>query len=76
MGRASHGVSDGCWYYELDVLEPAGGDKNAHVRFGWATCRADLHGPVGYDQFGFAYRDIQVLFKIPSVHWCCCNGMY
>lgn len=30
----------------------------AHVRLGWATAEAAIMAPVGYDAFGFAYRDV------------------
>lgn len=56
MARASHGVSAGCWYWECAVASdrPAG----CHYRVGWATKKAPLQAPVGYDRWSFAYRDV------------------
>ncbi|KAL6642239.1 hypothetical protein ACP70R_020420 [Stipagrostis hirtigluma subsp. patula] len=55
MVRATRGVAAGAWYFEVRVvhLGPTG-----HTRLGWATNRADLQTPVGYDAYGFGYRDI------------------
>ncbi|GJN28334.1 hypothetical protein PR202_gb16444 [Eleusine coracana subsp. coracana] len=55
MVRATRGVAAGTWYFEVKVvhLGPTG-----HTRLGWATNRADLQTPVGYDAYGFGYRDI------------------
>jgi Set1/Ash2 histone methyltransferase complex subunit ASH2 len=55
MVRATRGVAAGAWYFEVKVvhLGPTG-----HTRLGWATNRADLQTPVGYDAYGFGYRDI------------------
>ena len=53
--RASHGVSVGCWYYELEVgamsKEAVGGVQGGHCRVGWAMDRVsyeDLEAPIGY----------------------------
>ncbi|XP_062203023.1 protein TRAUCO-like [Phragmites australis] len=55
MVRATRGVAAGAWYFEVKVMHlgPTG-----HTRLGWATNRADLQTPVGYDAYGFGYRDI------------------
>ncbi|KAL5206166.1 hypothetical protein ABZP36_034375 [Zizania latifolia] len=55
MVRATRGVASGAWYFEVKVLRlgPSG-----HTRLGWATNNADIHAPVGYDVFGFGYRDM------------------
>ncbi|TVU26972.1 hypothetical protein EJB05_29550, partial [Eragrostis curvula] len=55
MVRATRGVAAGAWYFEIKVMHlgPSG-----HTRLGWATNRADLQTPVGYDSYGFGYRDI------------------
>lgn len=29
-----------------------------HYRIGWASRQAELEGPLGYDKYGYAYRDI------------------
>ena len=57
MARASHGVSSGCWYWECAIAEDRRDD--CHYRIGWATKKAPLQAPVGYDRWSFAYRDLQ-----------------
>ena len=41
MIRATHGVSSGSWYFEVRVLEPAGGEEG-HMRLGWSTEKGEL----------------------------------
>lgn len=53
--RATHGCHEGSWYYEVTV-ERLG--DTGHCRVGWATKRAEVQAPVGFDQYGFSYRDI------------------
>ncbi|XP_006664329.2 protein TRAUCO [Oryza brachyantha] len=55
MVRATRGVAIGTWYFEIKVLHLG---SSGHTRLGWATNNADLHAPVGYDVFGFGYRDL------------------
>ncbi|EME31367.1 hypothetical protein Gasu_13310 isoform 1 [Galdieria sulphuraria] len=50
--RASHGVLEGDWYFEVEVLQ---GDGN--VRIGWCTVQADMEAPIGYDKYGYSIRD-------------------
>jgi len=57
MVRANSGVREGHWYFELEVLPPTSVEP-AHVRVGWAAATADIQGPVGYDQWSYAYRDV------------------
>lgn len=54
--RATHGCHEGTWYYEVTV-ERLG--KTGHCRVGWATKRAEVQAPVGFDQYGFSYRDVE-----------------
>lgn len=56
MVRASHGVSNGTWYWECTVLSPE--TKEGHCRLGWSRRTGSLQAPVGYDKSSFAYRDI------------------
>ncbi|RYY72402.1 hypothetical protein EON63_20910 [archaeon] len=56
MVRATHGVHEGSYYWEAEVLPSLGDD--AHVRIGWSTREGELQAPVGYDQHSYAYRDI------------------
>lgn len=52
MVRASFGVSEGVWYYEIDILP-----HNGNVRLGWCTEKGDVQAPVGYDKYSYSYRD-------------------
>ncbi|KAH9602529.1 hypothetical protein KSS87_002091 [Heliosperma pusillum] len=55
MVRATRGVSEGAWYFEIKVVHL--GDSG-HTRLGWSNERGDLQAPVGYDGNSFGYRDI------------------
>ena len=55
MVRATRGVAAGAWYFEVRVVHLG---ATGHTRLGWVTNRADLQTPVGYDAYGFGYRDI------------------
>lgn len=71
LARASHAVDSGKYFWECEVLDPSTrkvSEKDAeirspsgegHVRIGWATDAAAVTAPVGYDVFGFGYRDIK-----------------
>jgi len=50
--RASFGVSTGSWYYEVKIMPHAG-----NTRIGWSTERGDVQAPVGFDKYGYSYRD-------------------
>lgn len=54
MVRATHGVMEGDWYFEVKVLSWEG---EGAIRVGWSTRRADTETPVGYDDQGYALRD-------------------
>jgi hypothetical protein len=45
--RASHGVAEGAWYFEV-VLRRAQTEKSA-LRVGWTSKKADLKFPVGHN---------------------------
>lgn len=58
--RTCFGLTTGACYCEVEVCAPqppvfAG--TAAHCRLGFSTARGDIEAPVGYDWFGFAYRD-------------------
>ena len=53
--RATHGVYCGTWYCEVTVQHL--GDSG-HCRLGWCTKKGELQAPVGFDKFGFSYRDV------------------
>lgn len=55
MVRATRGVIEGNWYFEIKVLKLG---ETGHTRLGWATEKGDLQAPVGYDGWSYGYRDI------------------
>ncbi|XP_071718507.1 protein TRAUCO-like [Rutidosis leptorrhynchoides] len=55
MVRATRGVMDGAWYFEIKVVSL--GDTR-HTRLGWSTEKGDLQVPVGYNGNSYGYRDI------------------
>lgn len=54
--RATHGFHQGTHYCEVTV-EHLG--ETGHCRLGWSTKQAEINAPVGYDQHGFGYRDLE-----------------
>jgi len=55
MVRATRGVTEGAWYFEVKVVHLG---ESGHTRLGWSTEKGDLQAPVGYDANSFGYRDI------------------
>ncbi|XP_010500720.1 PREDICTED: protein TRAUCO-like [Camelina sativa] len=55
MVRATRGVVEGAWYFEIKVLNLG---ETGHTRLGWSTDKGDLQAPVGYDGNSFGFRDI------------------
>ncbi|KAJ0084842.1 hypothetical protein Patl1_29554 [Pistacia atlantica] len=55
MVRATRGVAEGAWYYEIKVVKLG---ETGHTRLGWSMEKGDLQAPVGYDGNSFGYRDI------------------
>ncbi|GLT74857.1 hypothetical protein SLA2020_466230 [Shorea laevis] len=55
MVRATRGVLEGAWYFEIKVVNLG---ETGHTRLGWSTEKGDLQAPVGYDVNSFGYRDI------------------
>lgn len=53
--RATHGYHCGTFYCEATVQQLG---KSGHCRIGWTTKKSELNAPVGYDQFGLGYRDV------------------
>ncbi|KAL1920179.1 uncharacterized protein VTP21DRAFT_1325 [Calcarisporiella thermophila] len=63
MARATCGVQEGRWYFEV-FIDKGGGEgetKNsrtgAHVRLGFARREASLNAPVGFDAYSYGVRD-------------------
>jgi len=57
MARATHGVSSGSWYFEVQVGEPLHGE-DGHTRLGWCAEMGELQAPVGFDTNSYGYRDV------------------
>lgn len=59
MAKASHGVWEGKWYFEVTILEHTGNCRYFMdlFRIGWSQISGDLQGPCGFDQFSYSYRD-------------------
>lgn len=55
MVRATRGVMQGAWYFEIKVKRLG---ETGHTRLGWSTDKGDLQAPVGYDSFSYGFRDI------------------
>ncbi|KAI3826730.1 hypothetical protein L1987_00783 [Smallanthus sonchifolius] len=55
MVRATRGVMEGAWYYEIKVVSLG---ETGHTRLGWSTEKGDLQAPVGYDGNSYGYRDV------------------
>ena len=55
MVRATRGVTDGAWYFEI-LVESLG--KTGHTRLGWSTQKGELQAPVGFDINSYGYRDV------------------
>ncbi|PIN01471.1 hypothetical protein CDL12_26021 [Handroanthus impetiginosus] len=55
MVRATRGVTDGAWYFEIKVVHLG---ETGHTRLGWSTEKGDLQAPVGFDANSYGYRDI------------------
>ncbi|KAF7730001.1 hypothetical protein EC973_003414 [Apophysomyces ossiformis] len=60
MCRANVGVKEGNWYWEATIQQTTekGKSVDPHVRIGWARREACLNAPVGYDAYGYGYRDL------------------
>jgi len=52
MVRGAFGISEGTWYYEIEILEHEG-----NTRLGWSTEKGDVQAPVGYDKYSYSFRD-------------------
>ena len=74
MVRATRGITDGAWYFEI-VVKDLG--RTGHTRLGWSTRNGDLQAPVGFDANSYAYRSspcyifMHILFlQLPSISMC------
>lgn len=53
MVRATHGVSNGSWYFEVTIKDKP---NSSALRIGWAQQLANLQAPCGYDKFSYSWR--------------------
>ncbi|ULU07593.1 hypothetical protein L5515_015076 [Caenorhabditis briggsae] len=53
MARASHGVSKGTWYFEVNFDEQP---EDSHIRIGWSQFLAPIQACVGYNKFSYGWR--------------------
>jgi Set1/Ash2 histone methyltransferase complex subunit ASH2 len=54
MIRATHGVSEGTWYFEVDIKDMS--QAGCAVRLGWAQVYGNLQAPCGFDKFSYSWR--------------------
>ena len=53
---ASHGVKTaGAYYYEIAIIALG---ETGHARVGWKSKSGERNAPVGFDKFGYGYKDI------------------
>jgi hypothetical protein len=57
MVKASHGVWQGAWYFEVEIVNDLG-----NARIGWSQISGDLQAPCGYDDYSYSLRNIGGLF--------------
>ena len=53
MVRATHGVSEGSWYFEAIIQDMP---ENSAARIGYSLPLGNLQAPLGYDKFGYSWR--------------------
>jgi hypothetical protein len=70
MVRATHGVHNGAYYCEVEILPPdtttlktdetqsENNVPDSHIRLGWSTRQGDLQAPLGHDKHGYSYRNV------------------
>ncbi|KAI6174635.1 B30.2/SPRY domain-containing protein [Aphelenchoides bicaudatus] len=56
MARATHPVSYGRWYYEVEFLTQPG---DSHIRIGWAQLHSVVQACVGYSKFSYGWRSLK-----------------
>ncbi|ODV87273.1 hypothetical protein CANARDRAFT_26688 [[Candida] arabinofermentans NRRL YB-2248] len=57
--RANVPIQQGKWYVEFKIIKgnDVGDAGNSHVRFGFGRKEASLEAPVGFDGYGYGFRD-------------------
>ena len=53
---ASHGVKSGSFYFEITIARLG---ETGHARVGWKSKKGERNAPVGFDKFGYGYKDIR-----------------
>ncbi|EGC38602.1 hypothetical protein DICPUDRAFT_96863 [Dictyostelium purpureum] len=54
MARSSFPCVCGNWFFEIEIL-----NSDGNSRLGWSSPKGDCQANVGYDQFSYAYRNLQ-----------------
>lgn len=54
LARSTHGVREGCWYFEVKVDDLTA--EGSACRLGWGQDYANLQTPLGFDKFGYSWR--------------------
>ncbi|TPX49126.1 hypothetical protein SeLEV6574_g01627 [Synchytrium endobioticum] len=57
MAKATHGVWEGNWYFEVRINEPI--YEKGHLRIGWSQISGDLQAPCGFDIYSYSFRDAE-----------------
>ncbi|KAI3651975.1 hypothetical protein MP228_003278 [Amoeboaphelidium protococcarum] len=52
--KASHGVDEGIWYFECEILPKL--TPKSNLRIGWSQISGDLQAPCGFDSFSYSFR--------------------
>lgn len=71
--RATHGVSEGAYFYEVKFLDQP---EPSHARIGWSQSLGCLQAPVGYDKFSYSWRSRKGTFFHDSNGKHYCQGGY
>lgn len=53
---ASHGVKSGAFYFEVTIARLG---ESGHARVGWKSKKGEKNAPVGFDKYGYGYKDIR-----------------
>jgi hypothetical protein len=52
MAKATHGIWEGHWYFEVSL-----NNNKGNTRIGWSQISGDLQAPCGYDLFSYSFRN-------------------
>ena len=52
--KCTHGVGTGSWWWQATIDPQATG----HFRIGWSQILGEVHAPVGFDEYSYAWRSV------------------